>query len=48
VRFRFRFTDEGRARARFVDDWWRANRPDAPDLFVDELEAAIARMLVAP
>lgn len=25
-----------------VDEWWRANRPSAPDLFVTELERMLA------
>ncbi|MCC6811660.1 MAG: type II toxin-antitoxin system RelE/ParE family toxin [Deltaproteobacteria bacterium] len=28
--------------------WWRENRPAAPALFADELEAALARMSAQP
>jgi plasmid stabilization system protein ParE len=25
-----------------IDEWWRANRPSAPDLFITELERMLA------
>ena len=31
-----------------IDDWWRANRPKAPDLFVDELADTFALVEAAP
>src|SRR5205823_5670438 len=34
------FTPRARARIREVDAWWRAHRPEAPNLFEEELEAA--------
>jgi len=27
-----------------IDTWWRANRPAAPELFADELEAALTAL----
>ena len=27
--------------AEAIDEWWRSNRPSAPDLFVAELEAML-------
>ena len=35
-----RTTPESDAQIRDIDDWWRSNRPAAPDLFLDELAAA--------
>jgi plasmid stabilization system protein ParE len=31
-----------------IDDWWRVNRPAAPDLFWNELQAALQRLETAP
>ena len=31
-----------------VDEWWRANRPSAPDLFVTELERMLAAVALMP
>jgi plasmid stabilization system protein ParE len=31
-----------------IDDWWRAHRPKAPDLFMDELADAFALIESAP
>ena len=31
-----------------IDEWWRANRHKAPDLFVDELADAFALIEAAP
>jgi plasmid stabilization system protein ParE len=30
-------TPEADAQIRTIDDWWRRNRPAAPDVFLDEL-----------
>lgn len=38
------FTARARRRAGIVATWWRQNRPAAPDLFEDELEAATRRL----
>lgn len=35
-----RTTPESDAQIREIDDWWRSNRPAAPDLFLDELAAS--------
>lgn len=35
-----RTTPESDAEIREIDDWWRNNRPAAPDLFLDELSAS--------
>lgn len=43
-----RISARARARIRKLDEWWRANRLDAPDLFKDELAAAFWRILRAP
>jgi hypothetical protein len=34
------FTPRARTRVREISAWWRANRPEAPNLFDEELEAA--------
>lgn len=34
------FTPRARARVRGIDAWWREHRPEAPNLFDEELEAA--------
>ena len=31
-----------------VVEWWRAERPSAPELVLDELEAALATLATAP
>ena len=35
-----RITPEADDQIGAIDDWWRRNRPAAPDLFVDELAAS--------
>ncbi len=42
------YLPEAELRIEAVDAWWRENRPAARQLFREELEAAIARALVAP
>ena len=37
-----------RRHAQQIDDWWRENRPRAPDLFARELEAAFFRVAARP
>jgi plasmid stabilization system protein ParE len=39
-----RTTPEADAQIREIDDWWRRNRPAAPDLFFDELTASFATL----
>ena len=36
-----RTTPEAEAQIRDVDNWWRTHRPSSPDLFLEELIAAI-------
>ena len=31
-----------------VDEWWRANRPSAPDLFIIELERMLGAVALMP
>ena len=38
------FTKEADAQAGAIEDWWRGNRPAAPDMFPRELDA-IVRLL---
>ena len=37
-----------REQIRAVDDWWATNRPAAPSLFQDELDAALLLLADAP
>lgn len=41
-------TAEADEQIRNVDDWWRENRPSAPNLFTDELTAAFDVIGYAP
>jgi plasmid stabilization system protein ParE len=36
------------AEAKRIKTWWRENRPDAPDLFEQELDAALERISARP
>jgi plasmid stabilization system protein ParE len=45
---RLRTTDAADETAEQVDTWWRANRPAAPDLFLQELAEALALLVEAP
>lgn len=38
---KIRYTPLGKQRLRIVDNWWCENRPDAPDLFIEEVEEAL-------
>jgi hypothetical protein len=44
---RVEFSDDARAQANAASVWWTLNR-DYPDLFDDELEAAVIRLTRAP
>lgn len=33
---------------RIISEWWSANRPSAPSLFLDELTAAVERLRALP
>lgn len=39
---------EAEAQVRKIDDWWRENRTAAPELFVQELAAAVALIQSSP
>ena len=41
-------TPEADAQIRRIDDWWRENRPAAPNLFFDELTSAFDLIAHAP
>ena len=41
-------TPDADKQVRATDDWWRRHRTAAPDLFLDELEAAFALIGSAP
>ena len=43
-----RFSHRAQRRAAIVAAWWRANRPAAPDLFLEELEEAKRRLTDQP
>jgi plasmid stabilization system protein ParE len=43
-----RTTPEADAQIRAIDDWWRTNRPAAPDLFLAELAASFDMIGHAP
>ena len=45
---RVAFTRAALEQASIVDDWWRSNRPAAPDLFWRELEAAVELLQTSP
>ena len=43
-----RTTPEADAQIGEIDDWWRRNRPAAPDLFLDELAKSFDVIVHAP
>ena len=43
-----RTTPEADAQIRAIDDWWRINRPAAPDLFLSELASSFDMLGHAP
>jgi plasmid stabilization system protein ParE len=47
-RYKVRFAPEARQQVRTIEKWWLENRPGAPTLFVDELEAAVTRVEELP
>lgn len=47
-RYEVRLSPEALTEAEVIDRWWRENRPSAPDLFRDELAAALERLSVVP
>jgi len=42
------FSDESRTHVQAIVMWWRANRPAAPELFAEELRAAVSRLRLVP
>lgn len=47
-RLKVRVAAGARRQADEIDAWWAANRPAAPGLFGDELEAALGRLMLHP
>ena len=45
---KIRITPRGLAEAKRRKTWWRKNRPSAPELFEEELRAALAMLLTTP
>lgn len=45
---KLRLAPKALAEAKRIKTWWRANRPDAPDLFEQELNAALERIGTRP
>jgi len=45
---RIRVSARAKSKIRSEDEWWRAERRDAPELFKEELAAAFGRILIAP
>ena len=43
-----RITPEAEAQIRQIDDWWKANRPAAAELFLHELSECFATLEHAP
>lgn len=39
---------QAEAQVRSIDEWWRSNRPAAPDLFAQELASAFATLSAMP
>jgi plasmid stabilization system protein ParE len=48
VRYRVEFSPEALAHAQVIRQWWVANRPRAPQLFLHELRAAVMQLRRAP
>lgn len=46
--YRVELSPEALEQAYAIDDWWRRNRPAAPDLFVAELTVALERLEGSP
>jgi plasmid stabilization system protein ParE len=45
---RVELSAEAQAAVERIDRWWRANRPAAPALFLDELDRALAALEDSP
>lgn len=48
TRYSVEFSPEALGQARLVMDWWYENRPKAPELFLDELDAAVEQLTTTP
>lgn len=46
--YRVEFSPEALGHVEQIAAWWESNRPAAPTLFRDELEAAVSRLEIAP
>lgn len=46
--FRVQVTAEARRQLLEIDEWWTANRPEAPDLVVREFSRALALLAMTP
>ena len=42
------FSPEARLHVRAIQAWWTASRPAAPDLFLEELRGAVAKLQDSP
>jgi hypothetical protein len=45
---KIRLSARAKQKIRAEDEWWRAERRDAPELFKQELAATFERILVSP
>lgn len=48
TRYVVEFSPEALQQAHRIMDWWNENRPKAPELFLDELDAAIEQLATMP
>jgi plasmid stabilization system protein ParE len=48
MRYRLRIAADVWLQAAGIDSWWRGNRPASPNLFREELAAALERLEAAP
>ena len=46
--FRVQLTSEARAHLLAIDEWWTANRPEAPDLVAREFSRAVSLLATTP
>ena len=45
---RVEFSAEAESQVLHIDDWWRSHRRASPDLFGDELDATLERIVLNP
>lgn len=48
IRYRVEIVDRASIQISAAHEWWRLNRPDVPDLFLDDLGAALDRLGSSP